>query len=76
MNQQKTWVNFSGLTATSASKYVRKGHLEFNASGIADGTELNATLTFEGEREENAFVSLKALVLSTPSLHRSTLDMP
>ena len=73
------WVNFSGLSSTTTSKYLKKGMLEFSAASIRDGTNLAATLVFDGRAsasETNANVSLTALVQSTPSLDKSMIKMP
>ena len=73
------WVSFSGLT--EASDYGRRGELTYNASGILDGSEPNATLVFSGTAVQNGrsteerIIKLSALVESTPSLKYSTMTM-
>ena len=76
-----SWISFSGLHSTDGSKFEERGELTYNASGILDGSELNATLVFNGTAVQNGHntdkttIALTGLVKSTPSFKYSTLIM-
>merc|ERR1711998_429477 len=71
-----TWVR---LTKIDANKGVLKYRADFSASGIPDGSEVDATLVFRATADGiavNDTVRLSAVVESTPSLDKSRTQMP
>ena len=77
------WVSVTQLEPNVlGSKHSKNLPLQFNLSSIADGTKLNASLSFsgitahEGMQAKKASIRLSGLVSSVPSLVESEMSIP
>lgn len=71
------WIRKSPLQRAT-SKYVKKVQVYFNPTGIPDGSNLTAALevhdAYDNDQKSSPIV-FEAIVMSTPSFERSTMEM-